>query len=43
MNGVVFQISARMMTNRAEPRCPNQAKWPRPKTWLTNPVSRAKA
>src|SRR5206468_8892728 len=43
MNGVVFQISARLITNSAEARCPNQAKSPSPKTWLTNPVSRAKA
>ena len=43
MNGVVFQISARPITTSAEPRCPNQLKSPSPNTWLTKPVSRAKA
>jgi hypothetical protein len=43
MNGVVFQISARQITTSAEPRSPNQAKSSRPKSPLTNQVSRAKA
>ena len=43
MNGVVFQISDRQITNSADQRWPNQAKSPRPNQLLTKPVSRAKA
>ena len=39
MNGVVFQISEKMMTNRLDHRCPNQLKSPSPNHWLTKPES----
>ena len=43
MNGVVFQISDRMMTNSDDQRCPNQLKSPSPNHWLMKPESSWKA
>ena len=43
MNGVVFQISDRVMTNSDDQRSPNQLKSPRPNHWLTKPESSWKA
>ena len=42
MNGVVFQISDRQTTKRAEPRSPNQSRV-RPSHGLTKPLSAANA
>ncbi len=39
MNGVVFQISEKVMTNSEDHRPPNQLKSPSPNHWLTNPES----
>src|SRR4029450_8144775 len=39
MDGVVFQISERMMTNSEVQRSPNQLKSPSPNHWLTKPES----
>ena len=43
MNGVVFQISDRMMTNSDDQRSPNQLKSSSPNHWLTKPESSWKA
>ena len=43
MNGVVFQISERVMTTSEDQRSPNQLKSPRPSHWFTKPESSWKA
>ena len=43
MNGVVFQISDRVMTKSDDHRSPNQLKSPSPNHWLTKPESSWKA
>lgn len=43
MNGVVFQISDRQITNSADQRSPNQLKSVSPNHWLTKPESSANA